>query len=347
MKKSVAVLLAAILLFAFSGCVPDPYFEESYVQQAEYTFSGDALELHFIDVGQGDCTLLRTDKTTMLIDAGTGESEEKILSYLDALGITEIDYFIGTHPHEDHLGSAAAVIEKYGAGEIFMSEQMSSSYFFEKLLDTLIEKEIEVTIPELDCVYKTEDFSFKFLTDGSAFSNLNDNSLCVMVTYKNQKMLFMGDAEKAVERHLVEKGEDLSAGILKVGHHGSRYSSENAFLEAVDPTVSIIPCGEGNVYDHPHDEALERLKNTGSKIYRTDFDGDVVITTDGTNLFDSDGKVINKGTAKETTYVGNIKSKKFHRDDCSGKPSAQNSVIFEDREKAISYGYSPCGNCNP
>lgn len=347
MKKWVAVLLSVILILIITGCVPDADFLETDVQQSEYTSPTDGLEIHFIDVGQGDCTLLRTDKTTMLIDAGTGESEGKILSYLDGLGVNELDYFIGTHPHEDHLGSAAAVIEKYGACEIFMSEQMSGSYFFEKLLDTLIEREIEVTIPETDCVYKTEDLSFKFLTDGTAFSNLNDNSLCVMVTYKNQSMLFMGDAEKAVERHLLEKGEDLSAGLLKVGHHGSRYSSENAFLEDVSPTVSVIPCGEGNVYGHPHDEALERLTNTGCKIYRTDLEGDIVITTDGTNLFGTDGKIIKKGTAKKTIYIGNKKSKKLHRDDCSGKPSAQNSVIFDDREKAISYGYSPCGNCNP
>ncbi len=347
MKRSVAVLLSIILLLTVSGCVPDPDVLKSDVQQSEYTSPTGGLELHFIDVGQGDCTLIRTDKTTMLIDAGTGESEDKILSYLDGLGITELDYFIGSHPHEDHLGSAAAVIEKYGVDEIFMSEQMSGSYFFEKLLDVLIEKDIEVTLPKTDCVYKTEDFSFKFLTDGTAYSNLNDNSLCVMITYKNQNMLFTGDAEKAVERQLLENGEDLSAGVLQVGHHGSRYSSESAFLEAVSPTVSVISCGEGNVYDHPHDEAVERLENTGCKIYRTDLVGDIVITTDGTNLFDADGKLIEKGIAKKTTYVGNKKSKKFHRDDCSGKPYAQNSVIFEDREKAISYGYSPCGNCNP
>lgn len=347
MKKSVAVLLAVIFLLIVSGCVPDPYSLENEIQQSKYTPLNDGLELHFIDVGQGDCALLRTDKTTMLIDAGTGESQDKILSYLDGLGITKLDYFIGTHPHEDHLGSAAAVIEKYGADEIFMSEQMSGSYFFERLLDVLIEKELEVTIPETDCVYKAEDFSFKFLMDGTKFSNLNDNSLCVMITYKNQKMLFTGDAEKAVERQLVESGEDLSAGVLQVGHHGSRYSSEGAFLEAVNPAVSVISCGEGNVYGHPHDEAVERLKNTGCKIYRTDLDGDIVITTDGVSFFDSDGKVITKGVAKKTTYIGNKKSKKFHREDCSGKPSMQNSVFFDDRDKAASYGYSPCGNCNP
>lgn len=347
MRKWAAALLAVLLLTIISGCVPDPYLSETTQQQSKYSPIGDGLELHFIDVGQGDCTLLRTDKVAMLIDAGTGESRDKIFSYLDSLGITKLDYFIGTHPHEDHLGSAAAVIDKYGADEVFMSEQMSGSYFFERLLDTLLEKEIEVTLPKMDCVYKTEDFSFKFLTDGTAFSNLNDNSLCVMVTYKNQKMLFMGDAEKAVERKLIENGEDLSAGVLKVGHHGSRYSSESAFLEEVAPTVSIIPCGEGNVYGHPHDEAVKRLEVTGCKIYRTDLEGDIVITADGTRLYDKNGEVLTKGTAKKTVYIGNRKSKKLHREDCSGKPSVQNSVFFNDRDKAISYGYSPCANCNP
>lgn len=344
MKK----LLLGLLCIFLTACVP------SYTAPGDLTPSDiesyrapeDMLELHFIDVGQGDSTLIRAGETTLLIDAGTGESEEKLVSYLKSIGATEIDIFISTHPHEDHLGGGAKLLRETDVKSVYMSEEASSSYFFEKFVDALLERNITPSPVDTGCVYKTDDFEFEFLTDGTQFENTNDNSLVILVTYKEKKFLFTGDAEKAPELFLTQKGEKINSDLLKIGHHGSRFASQNSFLNAVSPSVAIISCGEGNSYGHPHEETLNRLDNFKIKTYRTDISGDIRIYCDGNKLYDDEGNVI-ENSFSEISYIGNRKSKKFHWEDCAGKPASKNSVSFKTREDAIRFGYSPCKTCNP
>ncbi len=346
MKKLIAALLC---VFLFTSCVPSytPPDKPSLSQNINYTPPFDGLELHFIDVSQGDAALIRKDDTTLLIDAGTSESSDALINYIKAIGVKDIDIFISTHPHEDHMGGSVGIIENFHPKEVYMSPELSGAYFFEKYLDALDKSAISPRLAKTDCVYKTDDFEFKFLTNGTQFNNSNDNSLVVKVTYKNQSFLFMGDGEKAVERFLMESGTDISADVLKVGHHGSKYASESKFIENVMPTAAIISSGEGNSYGHPHEEAIKRLSDFGTKIFRTDKLGDIRIYCDGENIYDESGNIIEKTAAKEILYFGNKKSKKLHREDCGTRPAEKNSVIFKDKEDAFKKGYSPCKSCNP
>ena len=169
--------------------------------------------------------------------------------------------------------------------------------------------------------------------------------------------LFTGDAEETAEKDILQAGYDLQADVLKVGHHGSSTSSSQAFLQAVKPKYAVISVGVGNSYHHPEEEALQRLQSIGAEIYRTDLQGDIVCTTDGKNIAFNCNSVSgaevyadaakNNTPAEEVVYIANKKSKKFHLESCASLPDEENRINLEDREGAISLGYTPCGTCKP
>ncbi|MBR1968978.1 MAG: MBL fold metallo-hydrolase [Clostridia bacterium] len=338
-KRLLSILIA--LLFLLTACTGTTVSENTVNYKTD-----SSLELHFIDVGQGDCILVLSENTSMLIDAGTKESGHKITEYIKSLGIESLDYFIGTHPHDDHLGGAAKVIREFSPKEVLMSDELSDAYFYEELLETLYKENISVTVPEIGCRYREEDFDFKFISPYESFGDTNDNSLVMMIYFKNTNMLFMGDAEKSVEEKLLEE-EELKADVLKVGHHGSRYASNYDFLRAVEPTVAVIQSEKGNMYGHPHEEAIERLGEVGANILRCDELGTIVLKCDGEKIYYNEEELIKKEVITQISYIGNKKSHVFHRDTCGNLPKESNSVKLNSREEAIILGYSACKGCNP
>jgi len=343
MKKSVFLILLILSLFILSACTPP-----LPVNDIPSHSSANA-QFHFIDVGQGDCIFISDGKTNILIDSGTAESGGKVYNYLKELKVKKIDIFIGTHPHEDHLGGASAVISSIDTAKVFLNADTSNSFFYENFLDTLYEKDITPVIPSTECIYESGAFRLKFLTGDTDFYDTNDNSLVTMVQYGDIKALFTGDCEKNVETYLLENGVNLDADILKVGHHGSRYASSATFLKAVSPSIAVIQSEEGNSYGHPHDEAIKRLKDADIAIMRNDKSGDIILTTDGNNIYDDDGNTYEKIKSQPITlgYIGNKKSRIFHSETCPNLPSENNSIPFLSREDAINSGYKPCGNCHP
>ena len=339
MKRLLSLLIA--LLFMLTACALPNVAEDN----AHYK-TDSSLELHFIDVGQGDCVLVLSENASMLIDAGTKESGHKIAEYIKSKGVKTLDYFIGTHPHDDHLGGAARVIRELSPKTVFMTEEFSDAYFYEELIDTLIEENISVTVPEIGCRYREEDFDFKFISPVENFNDTNDNSLVLMLNFGKTNMLFMGDAEKNVEEKLMEE-ETLKADVLKVGHHGSRYASNYDFLRAVEPVAAVIQSEKGNMYGHPHEEAIERLGEVGANILRCDELGTIVLKSDGEKIYYNDEALIKKEVIKQISYIGNKKSHIFHRDTCKNLPKASNGVKLNSREEAIILGYSACKGCNP
>ncbi len=342
-SKAIISLLIVILLSVFVS-IPRLFAPKSDVVPV----SEEAV-FHFINVGQGDCIFIQSKDTNILIDAGTFNSGGYIHKYLEDLGVDYIDYFICTHPHEDHMGGASTILSSIDVGTVFTNGENSSGYYYESFLFTVLRKRIEVTTPELDCIYEIGDFRIKFLSPKEISNDENDNSLVFTVQYGNIKALFTGDAESKIESELLKNPKLLDADILKVSHHGSRYASSASFLNAVSPTVSVIQCGENNSYGHPHDEAVKRLKKISSDVYRTDIDGTIVIKTDGKTLkkaTDEEFKKKNSASIK-VLYIGNIKSMVFHNEDCKNLPSEKNRVEFTSREEAIDLGYKVCGNCNP
>lgn len=360
MHKNHLLIILLILVLFFTSCtsfissVPvidkDSKFDTANKTEIDITQTENIAKFHFIDVGQGDCTLIQSGDTNILIDAGTTESGRIIYKYLKNLKIDHLDYFIGSHPHEDHLGGAALVLSWIDAETVFLNSDITTAYFYERFIDTLIDKNITPFIPDFDCVYEVGPFRIEFLSPKKDFGDTNDNSLVLTVQFGEVKALFTGDAERAVEAELIQSKADISADILKVGHHGSRYASSAEFLNAVYPGVSVIQCGTGNSYGHPHEEVLQRLENVGSAVLRTDKEGSIVLITDGKTIQKATGETYEKSEEPPVvalTYIGNIKSKVFHTEACPNLPGEKNKIVFTSREAAINLGYKECGNCNP
>lgn len=346
-RRFLSLLLSVLLVLTACSYLPQ---ENTSLTETQITKSENTAEFHFIDVGQGDCILIQGGGTNILIDAGTSESSSDICAYLRNLGIDYLDYFIGSHPHDDHLGGASMVLRTVDVGTVFLNGDSSSAYFFEDFVDTLIEKEITPVIPNMDCIYETGPFRIKFLSPTKDFGNTNDNSLVTLVEYGDIKALFTGDAERAVEAQLLKNGQNLGADILKIGHHGSRYASSAEFLNAVYPDVAVIQCGKDNSYGHPHEEVLQRLSLTNAAVLRTDESGSIIIRTDGKTVYNASGDVYEKpdeSVKPDIIYIGNQKSEVFHSEACPNLPGEQNRTEFATREAAVESGYKPCGNCNP
>lgn len=245
------------------------------------------LTVNYIDVGQGDCSLIHLPNgTKMMIDAGTSESYENIEKVLTSTNTQKIDYLIATHPHADHIGSMRRVIENYPIGSIYMPKATSNSATFEKLLLTIKEKgyNINSTVAGMT-IYQDENTKIETLApNNSSYENLNNYSIVVKLSYKNQSLLFMGDAEILSENEILNNGYIPKADVIKLGHHGSSTSNSKKFLEAVNPRYAIISCGADNEYAHPHDEIVRRIENAGITYYRTDTNGTVTLTSDGDGI---------------------------------------------------------------
>lgn len=238
--------------------------------------------VHFIDVGQGDSVLLQSGGHFALIDAGVRDSKDAIFHYLDALGVTKLDYVIMTHPHADHIGSMAAVLRQYEIGQMLMPnidngpEPTTSTY--ERVLDTLEEKNIPTYQVGVGDTYALGNGTITILGDGVKTNNLNDISTALRFDAGGLSLLATGDGEKEVEQQLLDTVKDqLHADVYKAAHHGSSTSNTQAFLQAVSPQMVVISCGKDNSYGHPHKEALQSFASVGAQVLRTDEMGSVAV----------------------------------------------------------------------
>lgn len=246
-------------------------------------------QVHYIDVGQGDCSLVVCDGQTLLIDAGENGHETEVINYLRLLGIDKLDYIIATHPHSDHIGGLPEVIEEFGMDNIIMprltKEQTPTTKTYTRMLEEIKASGAKVISAKVGSTYTLGEASFEILGPVSdSAEDLNSMSVVAKVTHGENSFLFTGDAESDEEREIIGAGVDLDADVLKMGHHGSNTSSCKEFLVEVTPEICVIMCGEDNDYGHPHKEPLERLKKYTNEIYRTDLCGDIVISSDGKNF---------------------------------------------------------------
>ncbi len=273
MKRIISVLLLFSLFFTLVGC-----------GENERVVSTDSITVYFFDVGQADCSLaLFPDGKTMLIDAGNRADGDLIVGYLNKLSINTIDYFVLTHPHEDHIGGAEDIFKNLDILTVCLPNLPT-----EYEPDTGIYKDVNAAIEKEGCrilklnastvIAKTDSYEITALSpcDNAVYSDMNDWSLSLLVDCFTTAILFTGDCEKPSETDMLSLNINLDADILKVGHHGSENSSSEDFLKAVTPQASIISVGTDNSYNHPHAEAIKRLNDIGSKIYRTDSVGTVI-----------------------------------------------------------------------
>lgn len=360
MMKKLAILLS--LVFGLTGCGEafSALEIETPKQPAVVLTGEELLTVHFIDVGQADCALLASDGHYMVIDGGNNDDAETIVDYLQGQGVQTLDAVVGTHPHEDHIGSLDAVINSFGVEKVYMPKIMHTSQTFEDVLDAIANKGLKITAPKPGDTFSFGACQVEVLGPWQEYSDFNNNSIVLRVTAGETSFLFTGDAEKAAEEDMLRNGCDLQADVLKVGHHGSSTSTSDGFLQAVSPNYAVISVGEGNSYGHPEQVTLEKLTDNGVEIYRTDRLGTIVCTTNGADIAfyyagmaedeerqGTESDPVAEPAEAAVTYIGNKKSMKFHREDCSSLPEEQNRVYLESREEAVDLGYTPCGSCRP
>ena len=284
MKK---IFLILLVLIGVSGCtqldlnIPNSNALEN---DKDFVVNENQVIAHYIDVGQGDASFIELPNgEVMLIDAGIASSSEKIIDYIKNLGYNRIDYVVATHPHADHIGGMAEVIEAFDVGAIYMPKAVSTSKTYENLLETIKNKGLSVKTGKVGVsVLQEEDLTIEMLAPNQdKYSSLNNYSIVLKITYGNTSFLYTGDAEELSEKEIMG---NVEADVLKVGHHGSDTSSSEEFLKRVNPKYAVISVGEDNRYDHPASSTIKKLEKYTDHIYRTDLNGTVVVTSDGVNI---------------------------------------------------------------
>ena len=240
----------------------------------------DKLNIFFLDVGQADSSLIVYNDMSMLIDAGNVNDGELILEGIKKLGLKDIDYVIGTHIHEDHLGGLKDVVKGIDIGKIYLPyNDSSTTKYYKELLKVIQSKDMMIEEALVgDKIKFTDKIEVEIMAvDNNQPEDANDASIVVELSYGDMDYLFMGDATTKVEKGRVWNDID----VLKVGHHGSNTSSSKSFLEQVSPEISIISVGKENTYGLPKDTIIKRLNSVGTNIYRTDNVGTIQIISDG------------------------------------------------------------------
>lgn len=257
------------------------------VSSASSLPASSSFTVTFINVGQGDASLIQCDGKAMLIDGGEPDQSQKIYAILKKKGIDQLDYIVCTHVHSDHSGGLSGALQYATCKEALTNVTSSTNETFNTFLRQCEKHSVPVVVPNVGDVFSLGSASFRILgpTDMELSMDENDRSIVLRLDYGSTSFLFAGDAEQEEQQLLMYNDyEDLKVNVLKAAHHGSFNGASYAWIKAVQPEITVISCGANNSYGHPHQETLDLLKQYGSALYRTDLQGDIVITSDGTSL---------------------------------------------------------------
>lgn len=339
----------------------------SNTEKNSYIKNNGNLKVCYIDVGQADSILIQQGSHNMLIDAGNNDDSDLVVKYLKNNGVKKLDYVIGTHPHEDHIGGLDEVIKNFDIGMLYMPKVSNTTKTFKDVLIAAQGKNLKITEPKVNSTFKLGNANCTILApNATKYDDLNNYSIVTKIKFGNNSFLFTGDAEGISERQIASKQLDIKADVLKVGHHGSHSSTTDDFLTKVNPKYAVIMCGKYNDYGHPHKETLIKLSNKNVEVYRTDEVGTITAISDGNTIsFDknqSDNKLTNnikKNTEEKKVLSSNSKyvdeslnknivyvtkaGKKYHKIGCE---YLNNSSYKIGLQEAKTKGYTPCSKCN-
>lgn len=246
------------------------------------------MEVHFLDVGQGDSTLIINGEHAMLIDAGDNDHGTAVQYYLQKMGITGLDYLVLTHNDADHIGGGDVVITKFDVETVFMTDYEKSNRTYRDVMSALDYKNLEWSTPEVGSVYSLGDAVFTILAPVEHYEDSNNNSIALLLEKGNMRFLFTGDAEEEAEADIVaycaEAGLDISTDVYQAGHHGSSTSSTQVLMDEIVPAYAVISCGRDNSHGYPHAEIRKSFEERGIQVFRTDEQGSIVAVTDGENI---------------------------------------------------------------
>ena len=281
----ILIILLAFLIINNQDKIKNLLNQNNNQNQNDYiNTNNDLLKVHYLDVGQGDSIFIELpNNETMLIDAAESYQSENIINYLKNLNYQKIDYVIGTHPHTDHIGGLKDIINTFEIGKIYMPKVVSTTKTYESLLMAIKDKNLKINTAKAGTsIIDTNALKINILApNNSTYTELNNYSVVTKITYGSTKFLFMGDAEKLSENEIKE---NVTADVIKIGHHGSNTSSSIDFIKKVNAKYGIISVGLNNKYNLPKEETITNWENSGTKIYLTSINGTITAISDGTNI---------------------------------------------------------------
>lgn len=253
--------------------------------EAQNTAADGLLTVTFLDVGQGNAVLVENDGLYMLIDGGDREYSSYVVSYLQQQGVEELEYVVSSHYDADHLNGIVGALHVFDCELFLAADYTTDTKVYESLLSVIDEKDIPVEYPDMGDTYIFGDAEFTIVCpDDYSYSDDNDNSVGIRLVYGENSFLILGDAGTRVEEMLLQSGLELESDVYLASHHGSAGSSSMAFMEVVNPKAVVISAGLGNSYGHPTEAVLYRVEKMGAQLYRTDLQGEIIVTSDGSNL---------------------------------------------------------------
>ncbi len=278
-KKNLPVFIIIAVLVVIFAVVEGTGITDN--SPASNTAEGQLLTAHFIDVGQGDCTLFISGDETMLIDCGEREYADTVINDLKSYGVNELDYVVVTHAHSDHMGGMADILDAVPTENIIFSEpseKSSGTKTYGDFLDAADRSGADIIIAEPDYTFSLGNAECRILAPFNVSDEEeNNNSVVMHITAGTTSFLMTGDAEKAVEKEIIKNYPNLRTTVLKVGHHGSKTSSHDKFVSMLRSEIAVIPVGADNSYNHPTDTVLQTLDKYNLSTYRTDIDGTITI----------------------------------------------------------------------
>lgn len=279
LKIILAVCLSALLLNGCSAVDPTYFFSDKTTENTEI-YTSDELTVRFLDVGQADSVFVTCGSSSMLIDGGNVADGDFVADCVTS-STEKLDYVVNTHPHEDHCGGLADVVESVTVENAVISPETADTKCYNNFINALKEKNVNTFTAEPGMEFSVGDAVCTVIgpVDSSA-SDANNASVIIRMEYAGKVFLFMGDAESQEERSVIQAGYDVKCDVLKAGHHGSSTSSTYTFLREAMPNYVVISVGADNSYGHPDENTVSRFEDAGSAVYRTDINGTVTVTVE-------------------------------------------------------------------
>lgn len=358
------LLKYALSIAVMSGLAVTPVFAQT--------------EIHVLDVGQGLSVLVESRGHYMLYDGGDRDKSSFVVSYLKEEKVNSLDYVIASHYDADHLNGVVGALNVFPVKQVFSPDYAADTRVFNSFQSVIETKAIDRKQPQVGTTYQLGDASFQILSPtGDKYSDPNNYSIGIRITDGDSSFLITGDAESDSEKEMCKTNLELESDVYIMGHHGSGTSTSWELLQKATPEYAILSCGTGNTYGHPHIESMEKLQDMEIQLLRTDKQGTIIASTDGTSITwntdpcndysagDINDKPIQpqkQGTEKQssnvtanqvtigTEYILNTSTKKIHYPDCNSVKQMKEKnkkTTTESRDSLIAQGYSPCGNCRP